>query len=79
MCDDYDNAMGDPADVFDRPRDVLDSSFDVEQQRNILRSWEDQVEKRQIATTEGMSRPAGAEDCAALLAEIADALRVLTN
>jgi len=79
MSDDYETAMRDPGDVFDRPRDVLDSDFNTEQKRNILRSWEDQVEKRQIATAEGMAKPGSLEDCGPLLAELADSLRILTN
>lgn len=79
MSDDYETAMRDPGDVFDSPRDVLDSDFSTEQKRNILRSWEDQAEKRQIATAEGMARPGSVEDSGRLLADIADALRILTN
>lgn len=49
------DAMRDPGDLFGHPNDVLASRFDAEEQRQILKSWEDQVAKRQLATGEGMA------------------------
>ncbi len=72
----FEDAMSSPGDVFDRPLDVLVSSFDKTEQWAILASWADQMHKRQLATTEGMP-PGTACDPGQLLAAIADAERRL--
>lgn len=69
--------MKDPSDVFARPHDVLDSAFSKDEQRKILRNWDDLLTQRQIATTEGMIKDAGEETADTVLQAVRTALTQL--
>jgi hypothetical protein len=72
------DAMRDPGDLFGHPKDVLDSRFAPEEQRQILQSWEDQMAKRQLATAEGMATDPNEErKIEQLLQDLANALQRL--
>jgi hypothetical protein len=76
---DFDDAMIDPEEVFAHPEEVLKSSFDEEQKRKILLSWQDQLDKRQIATSEGMSKDPGSDPISDNLQAVAVALTKLES
>jgi hypothetical protein len=71
------NAMKDPGDVFARPNDVLHSAFSKEEQRKILRNWDDLLTQRQTATAEGMTKDAGEETADEVLQKVRTALTQL--
>jgi hypothetical protein len=78
MSTPIEDAMRDPGDVFEGPGDVLTSDFSRDEQQQILESWEDQLQKRQLATAEGMT--AGDDrQIGTLLSAIAEALRTLAS
>ncbi len=52
---DFERAIKNPADVFDRPSEVLDrEDLSSEQKLKILRQWEYDALQREVATEENM-------------------------
>ncbi len=72
---DFDRAIKDPADVFERPSDVLEhKDLSREQKIKILHQWEYDALQREVATEENMPSSDGAGPA---LAEIRRALEAL--
>lgn len=66
--------MRDPDGFFASPDDVLSSDFSDTQKKQILRNWEDMLNKRQMATEEGMVKGPSKEPLDDLLRAIAAAM-----
>ncbi|MHA6287435.1 hypothetical protein [Maricaulis sp. CAU 1757] len=51
---DFETALKDPASAFDKPGDVLGSSFSDDQKRQILKQWKYDASELEVATEENM-------------------------
>jgi hypothetical protein len=72
---DFERAIKNPADVFDRPSEVLDrEDLTREQKSKILHQWEYDALQREVATEENMPPSSGGGPA---LAEIRQALEAL--
>jgi hypothetical protein len=72
---DFERAIKNPADVFDRPSEVLDrEGLTREQKLKILHQWEYDALQREVATEENMPSSDGSGPA---LAEIRRALEAL--
>ncbi|MFX0542798.1 hypothetical protein ACEWPM_013820 [Roseovarius sp. S4756] len=57
----YEQALLDPADIYDAPADVLaDDTFSTAEKIEILRRWEYDAAEIGVADEEGMPNPTGA-------------------